>query len=99
MDNIKQKTLEEIENRLLEIEIEKPRRLYELKEDYTGSDGDEIEALNIDYLDTEKTRLEMKRRFILDKRYGWKAKTFWSIVAPIIVAVVITIITNYLISD
>ena len=86
--HIEPRSLQEIEKRLLEIEKEKPRRIHNASENYSESWEDEIEALDIAYLDVEKATLQMKRQFILDKRNAWKARVFWSIVVPIIVATV-----------
>ena len=88
------KSLKEIEKRLLEIEEERPRRLHNLKENYSNSLNDEIAGINISYLDVEKARLQMERRFALDKRNNWLARIIWSGVVPIIVAV----ITAYLVT-
>lgn len=88
------KSLQEIEKRLLEIEEEKPRRIHNASENYSESWEYEIEALDIAYLDVEKDILQMRRQFILDRRNAWKARIFWSIIVPIIVATV----TAYLIS-
>lgn len=87
-------SLNDIEARLLEIEHEKPMRIYNARENYSGSIDDEIEADDIGYLDVEKTQLQLKRQFILDERNGWKAKSVWNVVVPIIVSV----ITAYLVS-
>jgi len=91
---IEPRSLQEIEKRLLEIEEEKPRRIHNASENYSGSWEDELEAIDIAYLDVEKAILQMKRQFILDKRSSWKVRVFWNIVVPIIVAT----ITAYLVS-
>lgn len=88
------KSLQEIEKRLLKIEEEKPIRIYNYYENYTESIDDEIEKSEIEWLDVEKTQLQLKRQFILDEREGWRARVFWNIVVPIIVAT----ITAYLVS-
>lgn len=87
-------SLREIEDRLLEIEHEKPMRIHNASEDYSGSFEDEIEADEISYLDVEKKQLQFKRQFILDQRNDWKSKSFWSVIIPIIVSVT----TAYLVS-
>lgn len=87
-------SLKGIEDRLLEIEHEKPMRIHNARENYSGSIDDEIEADDIGHLGVEKTRLQLKRQFILDERNGWKAKSVWNVVVPIIVSV----ITAYLVS-
>lgn len=86
-------SLKKIESRLLEIEHEKPMRIHNASENYSESIEDEIEASEIKYLDVEKTQLQLKRQFILDKRQGWKAKILFSII-PVIATAIIT----YLIS-
>ncbi len=87
-------SLKKIEERLLEIELEKPCRIYDLHEQYHGSDEDALEEERIAELDIEKTRLQLKRQFMLDGRNNWKAKSLWDIAVPIVVAV----ITAYLVS-
>lgn len=87
-------SLKKIEARLLEIEHEKPMRIHNAKENYSGSIDDEIEADDIGYLDVEKAQLQLKRQFILDERNSWKAKSVWNVVVPIIASV----ITAYLVS-
>ena len=83
--------LKEIEERLLEIDAEKSARSYGAAKNIIQAikDGDDIK-----YLDVEKTRLQLKRQFILDRRNSWKAKSIWDVVVPIIVS----IITAYVIS-
>ncbi|MDO8451836.1 MAG: hypothetical protein Q7S76_03120 [bacterium] len=87
-------SLKKIEERLLEIELEKPCRIYDLHEQYHGSDEDILEEGRISELDIEKTRLQLYRQFILDGRNGWKTKSLWDVAIPITVAV----ITAYLVS-
>jgi len=87
-------SLTDIEARLLEIEHEKPMRLHNAKENYSGTVDDIIEADDITYLDVEKAQLQLKRQFILDERNGWKAKSVWTVAVPIIVS----IITAYVVS-
>ena len=86
-------SMKKIEERLLEIEREKPMRIYHARENYSGSMEDEIEADDIKYLGVEKTQLQLKRQFILDRRNGWKAKGIWDIALPIVASV----ITAYLV--
>src|SRR3989344_8705280 len=81
-------SLKKIEERLLEIEHEKPMRIHNAKENYSGGIDDEIEADDIEYLDVEKTQLQLKRQFILDERNGWKAKSIWNVIVPIIVSII-----------
>jgi hypothetical protein len=93
-------TLAQIEERLLVIEYEKPRRIHDLKEGGPPSRGNGwmldliMEEDGIDWLDVEKAQLERKRQFILDRRNSWRAKLIWSFVMPIVVS----IITAYAIS-
>lgn len=87
-------SLKDIEERLLEIEVEKPARIHNATENYSEDIDAVIEVQDIKALDDEKSQLQLKRQFILDNRHGWKARVFWSIIAPIIVA----IITAYLVS-
>lgn len=88
-------SLKKIENRLLEIEHEKPMCIHDSEENYSGSIEDEIEAENIKYLDIEKAQLQLKRQFILDKRNNWMTKSIWNIVVPIAVSI-ITVLTQSL---
>lgn len=67
-------TLEDIEKRLLEIEQEKPRRIHNASENYSGSWEDEVETMDIAGLDVEKAVLQMKRQFILDKKRRMESK-------------------------
>lgn len=89
--------LRKVEDRLLEIEHEKEARLYNLREDSSGSIEDEIERSDISYLDVEKKQLQLKRQFILDERNGWKAKSIWNIIVPISVSIIVSVITVYVI--
>jgi len=47
-------------------------------------------------LQSELTTLKTKRQFLLDRRNSWLPKTIWSVLVPIIVSVVSTIIILYL---
>ncbi|MCH7605273.1 hypothetical protein IID24_04780 [Patescibacteria group bacterium] len=85
-------SLKEIEARLLEIAHEKPMRIHNLRENYSGSTEDVIEGIDIAYLDTEKLQLQLKRQFILDERNGWKAETL-----RYIATIVVSVITAYLV--
>lgn len=90
-------SLKKIEERLLEIEHEKPMRMHNLGENFSAFAHEmegEIEADEIAYLDVEKTKLRLKREFILDSRSSWKAKTIWDVAVPIAVSIV----TTYLVS-
>ena len=90
---ISKKGLREIEKRLLEIEDEKHRRIHNASENHSWSVEDEIEEDNIKYLDVEKTQLQHRRQFILDRRSSWKAKIIWNIIAPMLVAIITAYIT------
>jgi len=90
-------SLRGIENRLLEIEHEKPMRIHNMKEDSLGFDEAEIESMDISYLDVERKKLQLKRQFILDGRGGWKAKGFWNVAVPIIVSVITAYLVAYLV--
>lgn len=87
-------SLKGIEDRLLEIDHEKPMRIHNAGENYSGSINDEIEGDAIEHLDVEKNQLQRKLQSILDERNGWKAKSVWNVVVPIIVS----IITAYVVS-
>lgn len=95
LDDLRYMTLAQIEERLLVIEYEKPRRIHEAKENPSGDEWDQImESDEIDHLDVEKAQLEYKRQFILDRRNSWKVKLFWGFVIPIVVST----ITAYVVS-
>ncbi len=86
--------ISDIEKRLLEIDEEKARRIFNMEDDpgsFQDIEGiEEIETIKS--LDREKGRLISQRQFILDERNsGWKSKIIWSIFVPIM----ISIITNY----
>lgn len=83
-------SLEAIEKRLLEIEEEKPRRIHNLSENFSNSEDDYIEGLEIGWLDDEKALLQLKRQFILDRREGWKSRILWNVVVPVVVAIITT---------
>ena len=87
-------SLKGVEERLLEIEYEKPMRIHNIEENFPrGNDiGYEIEIDSIAYLETEKSQLQLKRQFILDGRDSWKAKSVWNVIVPIIVSIVTTYI-------
>lgn len=89
--------LKDIEARLLEIEHEKPMRIH-IAEEYYSTINDKIKADEIAYLDVEKTKLQLKRQFILDERNGWKAKSIWNIAVPIIVSIITAYIVAYVVS-
>jgi len=92
--------LSQIEKRILEI-VDKianaPGELDEsirrsgtiLKEEYTRR----LKAI-IEPLQKEKEKLNVQRRFILDRRESWLPKIIWNILVPILVAT----ITAYLVS-
>ncbi len=87
--------LTKIENEL----VENQKRMNEL--DYTMREGDyasneDPAILGHEYaqiVDHNKI-LELQRKFVLERRHGWKQRIFWDIAAPII----ITIITAYLLN-
>jgi hypothetical protein len=87
-------SLAAIEKRLLEIEEEKPRRIHNLSESYSNSNEDIIEGMDIQWLDTEKAILQLKRRFILDRRESWKSKAVWNVFVPILVATITALIVG-----
>lgn len=92
-------SLNSIEERLLEIEEEKPRRIHNLEENFTGDIMDHLdEEFEIRYLDIEKSQLLLKRQFLLDKRGDWKRKILWDVFVPIVVASITTYIVTNLIS-
>ncbi|MDP3735460.1 MAG: hypothetical protein Q8R39_03465 [bacterium] len=87
-------SLKAIEERLLEIEHEKPYRIFNLKEYYSASIEDFIEGEDIEFLNVQKTQLQLKRQFILDKRESWLPKTIWSFLVPIVLAIIAAYITT-----
>jgi hypothetical protein len=85
--------LETIEKRLLEIDGEREAREHNLHENFSGSVDDEMEAYDIKHLDIEKSQLELRRQFILDKREGWKQRVVWDLLVPIVVAIIAAYLT------
>ncbi|MDZ4284421.1 MAG: hypothetical protein U1A28_01190 [Patescibacteria group bacterium] len=87
-------SLKAIEERLLEIEHEKPYRIFNLKEYYSASIEDFIEGEDIEFLNVQKTQLQLKRQIILDQRESWLPKTIWSFLVPIVLAIIAAYITT-----
>ena len=56
----KKESLEDIEKRLLEIEQERPIRVHNASENYSGSWEDELEAMDITQLDVEMSFIEQE---------------------------------------
>ena len=87
--------LADIEKRLIEIVDEKPTRIYNLNESFSGDMTDHRDEEDaIAYLDTERDKLQIKRQFLLDRRNSWKMRFFWDILVPIFLSGV----TAYLVS-
>jgi hypothetical protein len=80
--------LKTIEKRLLEIDEEREIREHNFHENFSGSSDDEIEFDEIKHLNTEQSQLELKRRFILDRREGWRQRIVWNLLVPITVAII-----------
>lgn len=76
--------------------IEKHKRLTQLKESVYNNTVMTNPNFEIGEIESEIKILEMKRTFALDRRNGWGSKIIWSIIAPCIVAIIITITTSYL---
>ncbi len=92
------KTLNLINKRLIEISSEKPRRIFKLNENRTNSTDDRIEEMNIDDLDIEKMELEFQRQMILDERGNLFNKLLWSVLAPIVVSIITTLLISIYLS-
>ena len=77
---------EKIENekRLNEIE-------YKLREEYSEPDAFILEHEAIEIKKYNEI-LNLKKQYILDKRNGWILKLIWSIIAPVIVALLTSIL-------
>lgn len=90
--------LRKIEKRLLEIGREQARRKFDLRENYTGSLEDTMEADYITYLPVEKEGLMLERQFILDKREGLMPKLTWNLMIPIVVAIIVSFFTTIFVS-
>ena len=58
---------------------------------------DEVEDALI-VAEGELSRLKTERLHILDRRDSWKNKIIWSIIAPILVALITTIMTTYVLT-
>lgn len=68
---------------------------YQLREDY---DPVLCDAVQHEFIEIEKHNkvLELKRKFILDKRNGWKQRIIFSLIVPAIVSIVVAIASKYL---
>ena len=74
----------------------KPKELRKRLED-VGVSQSQLDGLvenENEPLQDELKKLEIKRQFILDRRNSWVAKSVWNVVVPI----VISVITAYLVS-
>lgn len=80
--------LTEIENELLINQ----KKLSELSNPYMYMNM--IDNGQIKQIENRNEELDLERQHILDRRNSWKPKIFWDVLVPIIV----TIITTYLIS-
>lgn len=99
LDDLRYMTLAQIEERLLVIEYEKPRRIHNAQENPSGDEWDQImEADEIAHLDVEKAQLQLKRQFIIDRRESWLPKTIWNLIVPIIAAIITAYITAALVT-
>ena len=64
------------------------------------SDGND-RARNIFYqgkLRSDREKLEKERQFLLDRRESWLPKTIWMVIVPIVVSVIATVITQYVLN-
>lgn len=84
-----EKEIVENQKRLNEIE-------YKLREEYSEPDAF---ILTHEAIEIEKYNkiLDLKRQHKLDRRGGWVSRVIWSILAPIIVAVSVSLLVNILI--
>jgi len=86
-------TIKTIEKKI----IENKKRLNEIeylhREEYTEPDDSFLmhEAIEIEKYNKI---LDLKRQYKLDRRNGWVSRIIWSILAPIIIAVIVSLI-NY----
>lgn len=94
----KQYSIKSIEKEI----VENQKRLndieYILREEYSEPDAFALihEAKEIE---KDNKILDLKRQHKLDRRDGWSSKFIWSILAPIIVAVSVSLLVNTLIKN
>jgi hypothetical protein len=90
-------SLKSVEGRLLEIDAEKSARIHNIK-DLSPNSIEIIEEVNgIKYLDVEKSQLQLKYQFILNRRESWLPRTAWSFFVPIVASIITAYITTILI--
>ena len=59
----------------------------------TAAEGGKTKLLR-----NEINTLEIQRRFLLDRRESWLPKTLWIVLVPIIISIVTSILTPYIVS-
>lgn len=89
-------TIKTIEKEIIENQERLNKIEYKLREEYNGNG---IGILEHEAIEIEKYNkiLDLKRRHKLDRRGGWVSRLIWSILAPIIVAVSVSLLINILI--
>ncbi len=87
------KTLTKIEREIVENQKRMNEIEYEVRENY----NDESWILEHEYTELEKHNkvLELERRHKLDRRNSWRAKMIWSILVPIILSLLISMLSVY----
>ncbi|KKS96766.1 hypothetical protein A3B05_00015 [Candidatus Giovannonibacteria bacterium RIFCSPLOWO2_01_FULL_43_160] len=73
-------------SRLKEIEEEILRKRNGIFGDGTVNFGNSFNARKTE-IEAQVAILEAERRFIIDRRNGWKPKVIWDVLVPIVVAV------------
>lgn len=89
-------TIKTIEKEIIENQKRLSEIEYILREEYSEPDAF---TLTHEAIEIEKYNkiLDLKRQHKLDRRDGWVSKFIWSILAPIFVAVSVSLLINILI--
>ena len=87
-------TLTKIEKKLVKNQENLNEIDYNMRENYSEPEAEhwEFEANEIEKINKV---LEIKRRHVLDRRNSWRAKIIWSVLIPIILSLLISILSIY----
>jgi len=86
-------TIKSIEKEIVKNQKKLNEIEYKLREEY---DGNEAPLLEHESIETKKYNkiLDIKRQHKLDRRNGWISRFIWSILAPIIVAILVSLLIS-----
>lgn len=89
--------LRSIENRIAEIQKQISQTYETAYKKYSVKDHADMaaEGGKTKLLRNELDELEIKRKFLLDRRESWLPKTLWNVVVPILSSIVTSIVTLY----